>query len=121
MHKSIIVIFLSLMATSAAAQETLTKRSDFLNAVAANFLEIKLLRLQLKVLDNGKITGKAFGRDVTGAWEWTNGFFCRSMTWGDRELENNCQQVVKDGKSLIFISDKGTGRSATFSLRPTTQ
>ena len=121
MHKSIIIIFLSLMATSAAAQEILTKRSDFLNAVAANILEIKLLRLQLKVLDNGKITGKAFGRDVTGAWEWTNGFFCRSMTWGDRELENNCQQVVNDRKSLIFISDKGTGRSATFSLRPTTQ
>jgi hypothetical protein len=43
------------------------------------------------------------------------------MTWGDRELEYNCQQVKKDGASLIFTSDKGTGRSATFSLRPDTQ
>ena len=58
----ITAIFLSLMATSAAAQETLIKRSDFLSAVATNILEIRLLSLQLKVLDSGEITGKAFGQ-----------------------------------------------------------
>ena len=121
MNRMITAIFLSLMATSAAAQETLIERSDFLSAVATNILEIRLLSLQLKVLDSGEITGKAFGRGVTGSWEWTDGFFCRSMTWGDRELEYNCQQVKKDGASLIFTSDKGTGRSATFSLRSDTQ
>ena len=121
MNRLITAIFLSLMATSAAAQDTLIERSDFLSAVATNILEIRLLSLQLKVLDSGEITGKAFGRGVTGSWEWTDGFFCRSMTWGDRELEYNCQQVKKDGASLIFTSDKGTGRSAKFSLRPETQ
>ena len=71
----ITAIFLSLMASSAAAQETLIERSDFMSAVAANILEIRLLSLQLKVLDSGEITGKAFGRGVTGSWEWTDGFF----------------------------------------------
>ena len=120
MNRMITAIFLSLMATSAAAQETLIKRSDFLSAVATNILEIRLLSLQLKVLDSGEITGKAFGRGVTGSWEWTDGFFCRSMTWGDRELAYNCQQVATDGTSLIFTSDKGSGRSAKFALRPAT-
>ena len=54
----ITAIFLSLMATSAAAQDTLIERSDFLSAVATNILEIRLLSLQLKVLDSGEITGK---------------------------------------------------------------
>ena len=120
MNRMITAIFLSLMASSAAAQETLIERSDFMSAVATNILEIRLLSLQLKVLDSGEITGKAFGRGVTGSWEWTDGFFCRSMTWGDRELAYNCQQVATDGTSLIFTSDKGSGRSAKFALRPAT-
>ena len=58
MNRMITAIFLSLMATSAAAQETLIERSDFMSAVATNILEIRLLSLQLKVLDSGEITGK---------------------------------------------------------------
>jgi len=121
MHNIITALFLSLMATTVTAQETLTKKPDFLAAVAGHVLEIGLLRVQLQVLESGEITGKAFGRGVTGTWDWRDGFFCRSMTWGDRELEYNCQQVKKEGTSLIFTSDKGGGRSATFSLRPATQ
>ena len=121
MKQLINAILLSIVATSAAAQETLTEKPEFLKAVAGHTLEIRLLRVQLKVLDSGTITGKAFGRSVTGNWEWKGGFFCRSMTWGDRELADNCQQVSKDGTSLIFTSDKGSGRSAKFALRPATQ
>jgi hypothetical protein len=121
MHNIITALCLSLMATTVTAQETLTKKPDFLAAVAGHVLEIGLLRVQLQVLESGEITGKAFGRGVTGTWDWRDGFFCRSMTWGDRELEYNCQQVKKEGASLIFTSDKGGGRSATFSLRPATQ
>ena len=120
MKEMLTTICLSLLATSAMALETLTQRPEFVNAVAGHILEIPLLRIQLKVSDTGEIAGKGFGRDVTGTWEWTDGFFCRSMTWGGRELEYNCQRVATDGSSLIFISDKGRGRSAKFSLRPAT-
>jgi hypothetical protein len=120
MKEMITAICLSLLGTSAMALETLTQRPEFVNAVAGHILEIPLLRIQLRVADTGEIAGKGFGRDVTGTWEWADGFFCRSMTWGERELEYNCQQVATDGSSLIFISDKGTGRSAKFALRPAT-
>ena len=59
---------LSLISTSAMAQETLTQRAEFLKAVTGHILEIRLLSVQLEVLDSGTITGKAFGRGVTGTW-----------------------------------------------------
>jgi hypothetical protein len=82
MKEMITAICLSLLATSAMALETLTKRPEFVNAVAGHILEIPLLRIQLRVSDTGEISGKGFGRDVTGTWEWADGFFCRSMTLG---------------------------------------
>ena len=120
MKQLIAAILLILIANSVTAQETLTEKPEFLKAVAGHILEIRLLRVQLKVLDSGTITGKAFGRGVTGTWEWKDRFFCRSMAWGDRELAYNCQQVATDGRSLIFTSDEGSGRSAKFALRPVT-
>ena len=58
MNRMITAIFLSLMATSAAAQETLIERSDFMSAVATNILEIRLLSLQLKVWTVAKSPAK---------------------------------------------------------------
>ena len=120
MKQLVTALVLSLIATSATSQETLTQRAKFVKAVTGHILEIRILRVQLEVLDSGTITGKAFGRGVTGTWKWKDGFFCRSMTWGDRELAYNCQQVATDGTSLIFTSDQGSGRSAKFALRTAT-
>ena len=121
MHRLTLTILASLIPTFLAAQEIVINRSDFVAAVGSNTLEIPLLRVQLHVLDDGQITGTALGLKVTGEWDWKEGFFCRRMNWGERNLEYNCQQVTRDGKTLIFTSDKGTGRSAKFSLRPTTK
>ena len=121
MHRLTLTILASLIPTFLAAQEIVINRSDFVAAVGSNTLEIPLLRVQLHVLDDGQITGTALGLKVTGEWDWKEGFFCRRMNWGERNLEYNCQQVTLDGKTLIFTSDKGTGRSAKFSLRPMTK
>ena len=121
MHRLTLTILASLIPTFLAAQEIVINRSDFVAAVGSNTLEIPLLRVQLHVLDDGQITGKALGLKVTGEWDWKEGFFCSRMNWGERNLEYNCQQVTRDGKTLIFTSDKGTGRSAKFSLRSATK
>ena len=55
--------------------------------------------------------------DVTGDWDWIDGFFCRTILWGKRELKYNCQKVTFDGKRLRFISDRGKGNSASFAIR----
>ena len=90
-------------------------RSDFENLVIDKKLERFLI--SLSVFNDGKIKGSAAGRDVTGDWDWIDGFFCRTLLWGARELKYNCQLVTFDGKRLRFISDRGKGQSASFALR----
>ncbi len=73
--------------------------------------------IKLTVTRDGEIRGRAFGRAVTGAWNWRGGYFCRDLYWGSRALAPNCQAVKRQGRTLRFISDRGTGRYADLTLR----
>ena len=110
-----LIIFLFTASLVSASETTITNRSDFENLVIDKKLERFLI--SLSVFNDGKIKGSAAGRDVTGDWDWIDGFFCRTLLWGKRELKYNCQQVTFDGKRLRFISDRGKGQSASFALR----
>ena len=104
------------MAGQISASETIiTNRSDFENLVIEK--KLKRFLISLSVKSDGKIKGSAAGRNVTGDWDWIDGFFCRTILWGKRELKYNCQQVNFDGKRLRFTSDLGKGQSASFALR----
>ena len=110
-----LIIFLFMASLASASEITITNLSDFENLVIDKKLERFLV--SLSVFNDGKIKGSAAGRDVTGDWDWIDGFFCRTLLWGARELKYNCQLVTFDGKRLRFISDRGKGRSASFALR----
>ena len=104
------------MASQVLASETIiTNRSDFGSLVIDKKLERFLI--SLSVNNDGKIKGSAAGREVIGDWDWIDGFFCRNLLWGKRELKYNCQEVTFDGRRLRFISDEGKGQSASFALR----
>ena len=104
------------MASQVLASETIiTNRSDFKSLVIDKKLERFLI--SLSVTNDGKIKGSAAGREVIGDWDWIDGFFCRNLLWGKRELKYNCQEVTFDGRRLRFISDEGKGQSASFALR----
>ena len=98
-----------------ASETTITNRSVFENLVIDKKLERFLISLY--VSNDGKITGNAAGRSVTGDWDWIDGFFCRTLLWGARELKYNCQLVTFDGRRLSFIADQGKGQSASFAIR----
>lgn len=78
----------------------------------------KLTRAGIKidVTPDGQIRGRAFGRDVTGAWSWQSGFFCRDLYWGSRDLGANCQAVTVQGDTIRFTSDQGAGEFADLKL-----
>ncbi|MFY0693332.1 MAG: dihydrodipicolinate reductase [Paracoccaceae bacterium] len=80
--------------------------------------DLTLFGISLSVSPEGKIAGRAFGRSVTGAWTWKDGFFCRDLYWGQRDLGPNCQEVRVNGKKIRFTSDRGEGRFADLTLRP---
>ena len=110
-----LIIFLFMASLVSSSEITITNRSDFENLVIDKKLERFLI--SLSVTGDGKIKGFGVGRNVTGDWDWIDGFFCRTLLWGVRELKYNCQQVTFDGNRLRFISDKGKGQSASFALR----
>ncbi|MEM8776858.1 MAG: dihydrodipicolinate reductase [Pseudomonadota bacterium] len=73
--------------------------------------------IKLTVTPGGQIKGKAFGVPVTGAWEWNAGYFCRDLYWGKRDLGANCQEVMVQGETLRFTSDRGNGQFADLVLK----
>ena len=110
-----LIVFLFMAGQVSASETIITNRSDFENLVIEK--KLKRFLISLSVASDGKIKGSAAGRNVTGDWDWIDGFFCRTLLWGKRELKYNCQQVTFDGKRLRFISDRGKGQSASFALR----
>jgi len=73
--------------------------------------------VRLKVLPNGRISGKGASWEVTGRWEWKGGYLCRSLNWGGDDLGYNCQEIKSDGQRMRITSDRGAGQSADFKLR----
>ncbi|MGR3503453.1 dihydrodipicolinate reductase [Pseudaestuariivita sp.] len=113
-------VCLALAASAATATASMAKidtRAQFLDALSGKSLRIGIYGLSLDVQPGGKIVGRAVGRPVTGDWAWQDGYFCRTIFWGEREIPYNCQRVDYDGDTMRFTSDRGAGRSADFNLR----
>ena len=77
-----------------------------------------LFGISLQVQPDGQIKGRAMGWDVTGTWDWKDGYFCREMDWSGYAIPMNCQLVEAKGNQQIrFTVDRGAGDSASFNLR----
>jgi hypothetical protein len=90
-------------------------QAEFLSLVGKS--DLKNLGVTLQVRPNGSIRGNAFGRSVTGAWTWKDGYFCRSMSWGSTEFKLNCQTVGLMANTLRFTADQGKGDTADLRIR----
>ena len=105
------------LAAPAAAEEfeVVSSRDGFLSLIEGR--ELTRMGIRLQVTSDGQIVGRAFGTPVTGAWDWSGGYFCRDLYFGEEDLGPNCQQVAVRGETLRFTSDQGTGRFADLRLR----
>ncbi len=114
----LILLCLSLALSAPAKADgfsQVTDRQKFVSLVDGR--ELTRFGIKLDVMPDGRIVGRAFGRPVTGAWNWRSGYFCRDLYWGDYDIGANCQAVKVQGATLRFISDRGTGRYADLQLR----
>lgn len=97
--------------------EPVTEVEAFLGLVEGRELRIPMIGISLVVTPDGRIDGSAAGWDVTGRWDWQDGYFCREMDWSGTEIAYNCQLVEASGSDrLRFTVDRGAGRAATFRL-----
>lgn len=99
----------------AAAFDRITDGTEFTRLMQSSGLS--RFGIQLQVLSDGRITGRGFGYPVTGDWQWRDGLFCRTLDWGGMDLGYNCQAVLRNGRTVRFVSDQGTGMHADFRLQ----
>ncbi len=113
-----ILLSIAFLATPVAAQaefSPVTERSQFVSLIENN--DLTRFGIRVEVTTDGRIKGRAFGRNVSGAWKWNGDYFCRNLYWGSMDLGANCQAVRRNGATLRFISDQGTGQQADLYLR----
>jgi hypothetical protein len=90
----------------------------FLSLVEGRELRLNMFRVSIEVLPDGRIEGSALGWDLSGTWDWQDGYFCRELDWSGSPIPFNCQLVEVSGEDRIrFTVDKGEGDSASFTLR----
>ncbi|MBD0865979.1 MAG: dihydrodipicolinate reductase [Rhodobacteraceae bacterium] len=111
-----IALIVALFAIPAWAEfEKVEDKQTFTQFVTGKTLTRPMVKL--RVAPEGLIVGRGLLWDVTGAWTWQNGYFCRELYWGSSELGYNCQEVRISGDSIIrFTSDRGAGHFADFRL-----
>ena len=94
------------------------EKAAFLTLVAGRDLRIGLYNLTLNLLADGRIEGSALGWDITGSWDWQDGYFCRELDWSGMPIPYDCQLVEERGGEVVrFTVDRGQGDSASFKLR----
>jgi hypothetical protein len=115
--RALAVILLVTLATPSVAADyaRVTDRGTFVALVSGKSLTS--LGVSLTVSPSGTIGGRAFGSNITGAWTWNSGYFCRTMQAGDRVFARNCQVVQQKSGRIRFIADKGTGDTADLRIR----
>lgn len=112
---AILALGLVLPAAASADEMRVTSEGAFVQLVEGRTLST--LGVKLNVSPEGRISGRAWGRDVSGSWRWQDSYFCREMTFGDKPVEPDCQVVEHDGDALRFIAERGTGQQANLRLR----
>lgn len=114
-----LLVFLALgLPAQADSFAPVTDKSTFLTLIQNRALRHGLLDLTLQVTPDGAIKGRAMGWDITGSWQWNDGYFCREMDWSGTPIDYDCQLVEARGdKKLRFTVNRGAGESAAFDLR----
>lgn len=92
-----------------------SSRDTFVSLVQGR--ELRRFGIRLTVTPDGAITGRAFGTQVTGQWDWDGGYFCRDLFFGSDDLGFNCQLVQVNGDTLRFTTDQGAGIYADLTLQ----
>lgn len=113
---AISVMFLATAIPVAAfAFDKVSSREQFLQIITGK--DLKLTGITVNVTPGGQIKGRAYGFGVSGQWQWQDGYFCRSLYWGKKNLGPNCQEVKVKGDTIRFTSDRGNGQFADLKMR----
>ena len=95
----LVPVLIALLPLPALAFEPVTDGAQFQQLVYGN--QLTRLGISLEVNADGRITGRGMDRPVSGEWQWRDGYFCRSLYWGERDLGTDCQAVLREGPAPL--------------------
>lgn len=118
LYPALALLLSAALPAQADSFQRIDDRDEFLGTVEGRELRMGLFGITLQVKPDGRIEGRAMGWDITGQWDWKDGYFCREMDWSGYPIPMNCQLVEARGDEQIrFTVDRGAGDSASFNLR----
>lgn len=68
------------------------------------------------VQKDGSMAGKSGNRELSGEWTWEDGYYCRSVALGSRQLPDDCQMVTILGDEVTFYTKKGYGDGFVYQI-----
>lgn len=98
-----------------ANAKNIKKENKFIESVAGKKLVSG--NTWLIVTPGGKIEG--VGRNnakITGAWVWSQKFFCRNVVVGNKKFPEDCLTVSVDGNQVTFVRNKGKGDPVVYTV-----
>lgn len=105
------------LAAAASDHVVVSDRVAFIGLVDGEGLRPGVPGIDIQVRSEGRITGRASGRDIAGTRAWQDGRFCRETGCGGMLIPDNCRLVEIRGDDIRFTVDGGAGDPATFNLR----
>ncbi len=67
------------------------------------------------VKKNGSVEGKFGGKQLKGAWEWRDEYWCRTLTTHSKNTD--CQTWSVSGNQFRVARDRGKGKAFTYVAR----
>ena len=86
------VLFSFPLIAAAQTNEWIKEEDRFINLIDGK--KLKRFLIELSVQTDGTITGMGAGTDVTGNWNWQDNYFCRNLSWGNRDLGSRISQFL---------------------------
>lgn len=107
------IIGLAFFANSTYAAETsikieATKTLGILSAIVDKKLATDEGYILLSA--GGKISGQMAGDLVSGEWSTKDEYYCRSIKYGDKRIDTDCQIILNSDQGVIFHRHRGGGR-----------
>ncbi|SFO98417.1 hypothetical protein [Tranquillimonas alkanivorans] len=68
--------------------------------------------LSFTIHADGRLSGTAGGRALSGTWWWEDGMFCRTGRIDGEDLDLDREVIEAHGLLMRYTRDEGRGRSA---------
>ena len=64
---------------------------------------------------NGRVEGKFGGKQLKGAWEWRDQYWCRTLTTHSKDTD--CQTWSVNGNQFLVTRERGKGKAFTYTTK----